>query len=71
MEDPNNKRKKTITDVILILLIIALAFVLYTFVESNWMKFDSSGDLDPFGQILESVSAFGRSLQGMFGRILQ
>jgi len=71
MEDPNNKSKNTIIDVILILLIIALAFVLYTFVESHWMKFDPSGDLGPFGRIVESVSAFGRGLQGMFSRILR
>jgi hypothetical protein len=66
MEDPGKKKRSWIVDVILILLIIILAYVLYTFVGGGWTPGDMAGDADIFKPIAE----FGQGLRDMFGKMV-
>ncbi len=72
MKYPGKKRKNWIADAILVILLISLGYVLYTLVGGNWTaitQLGSAGDPGPFGQVAESVAAFGRGLRDVFGNI--
>jgi hypothetical protein len=71
VSDPGNERKVSILDVVLVLLIIALVYYLYTIIGGDLTVLSrlggSSGGPGPFEQIGESLGAFGQGLRGLFG----
>jgi hypothetical protein len=71
VSDPGNKRKISVLDVVLVLLIIALGYYLYTIIGGDLAVLSrlgsSSGGQGPFEQIGESLGAFGEGLRDIFG----
>lgn len=72
MKDPDNNKRNWIADVIIILLIVILAYVLYSLIGgdlSSITRMGKPGDPGPFGGVADSVGAFGQGLKDMFGNI--
>jgi hypothetical protein len=74
MKDPGNKRKITILDVILVLLILIVGYYLYTITGGDLSALsrlgNSSGGPGPFEQIGDSLAGFGKGLRGLFGNMV-
>jgi quinol-cytochrome oxidoreductase complex cytochrome b subunit len=70
MEDPGKNKRKWVVDVVIILLLITMIYVLYSLIGGDWSVWDMSGEPDLFSGITESMSNFGQSLSGMFGRMI-
>jgi hypothetical protein len=71
MTGSGNKRKFTVIDLILIVLILVMVYALYVLVGGDLAAFTRpetySGGESPFAKLVGSLSAFGQGLKDAFG----
>jgi len=74
MSDPANKRNNRISNLVLLLLIIALIFVLYNLTGGNLFSLFKpgtySGGGDPISQLVGSLRGFGQGLRNAFSGLI-
>jgi hypothetical protein len=71
MPDPENKRKFSVIDLILIILLIIMIYALYILFGDDWSARTYSGGESAFDRLVGSLSAFGQGIRDAFGGLVR
>ena len=71
MRNPKKRRKFTIIDLIMILLVVILVWALLDILIGHGFQFGLGNGSDPFGAIAEALSGLGEGIKNAFSGLLR
>jgi hypothetical protein len=71
MRNPKKRRKFTIIDLIMILLVVILVWILFDLLGGYGFQFSLGSDTDPLSAIAEALSGLGEGIKNAFSGLLR